>query len=148
MITVLSPNQCFVFGSNAFGVHGAGAAKTAFGNHPKYKGSVGDWAIWGTSRGYMQGQIGSSYAIQTKKHWRSKRSVSLVDIESQIIELISFALVNPTIEFLVTEFGCGKAGYTLTEMISLWKDKTVPNNIKLPQSWINGIYTETTESDV
>ncbi len=117
-IHTLEPNQIFVFGSNTQGRHGLGAAKQAMSFD----------AIYGQSKG-RQGQ---TYAIVTKdltKH--GKRTVSIDEIELQVIELIQYAQANPQLEFLVTPIGCGLAGYTAQEIKECFEGLAVPSNVVL-----------------
>lgn len=61
MITDLAPNEIFVFGSNASGQHGAGAARTALERFG---------AVWGQGSG-LQGQ---SYGIDTMSGFEKIRA--------------------------------------------------------------------------
>lgn len=117
-IRELKPNQVFVFGSNTQGRHGAGAAKQAmkFG------------AVYGQPSG-LQGQ---TYAIITKDLTSNKR-YPLEKIQIGLVEFVKFAIANPQLEFLVTELGCGLAGYSI-EIIGLLFPP-VPDNVKLPTSF-------------
>jgi len=140
-ITSLKKNQCFVFGSNGLGEHGKGAALAAFGEdyHRRLKQTrdpVGKWAVWGKSRGFMRGHEGASYAIETKADWRDRHSLSLPALEQQINELIEFAREHPKIEFLCSAFGAGLAGRSHAEMAKLWQGKAIPDNLLLPQAWV------------
>jgi hypothetical protein len=67
-IQSLKPNQIFVFGSNAEGVHGKGAALLA-----KQK--------FGAKQKQAEGLQGQSYAVITKKNWRIEKSSTLAEIE-------------------------------------------------------------------
>lgn len=122
-ITSLLPNQAFVFGSNSEGIHGGGAARIA---HQKFG------AIYGKARG-LQGQ---SYAIVTKNLKKGMRSIELSEIEKEVDELLKFATDNPHLEFLVTRFGCELAGYEEREIGEMFKGKAIPNNVLLPQSFL------------
>ena len=130
----------FVFGTNTEGRHGKGAALTAFGSgYPKRKGAIGRWAVYGQARGLMQGHEGMSYGIVTKDLSRWGRSIPLAEIEAQITELLSFASERPELEFLVTPFGTALAGYSNAEIVRLWRGKSVPSNVRLPQVWLETI---------
>lgn len=133
-IQSLQPHQVFVFGSNASGFHGAGAAGFAcrgdaqnnWRNDPWFLraletplGSperVGKWAVLGVPRGFQQGREGCSYAIETVVRPGKRRGHPLPEIEHQVIALCRFAKEHPHLEFLVTEFGTGLAGYTAAEL--------------------------------
>lgn len=120
LITELEPYQIFVFGSNQIGIHGAGAAKTArlkFG------------AIYGKAVG-IQGQ---SYAIPTKDS--DLKTLSLKSIQSYVTEFFHHALDNHNKTFLVTEIGCGLAGYKPSDIAPLFKRAEVLTNVHLPESF-------------
>jgi len=112
IITELKPNQVFVFGANAEGNHGAGAAKQAYDN---------GW----TKSGHSKGLMWQSFAINTM----SGKDV----METGLEDLAITAYKNPALEFLLTPVGTGIAGYSPQELeemlpdfpdnvIKLWKD--------------------------
>lgn len=109
----LGAEEIFVFGSNRAGLHGGGAAAMAhmfFG------------AIWGQGVG-LQGQ---SYAIPTMEGG--------VDYVGHYVdEFIAFAKEHPEYRFLVTEIGCGIAGFTPQEIAPLFRDAVSLNNVSLPR---------------
>jgi hypothetical protein len=112
-ITTLRPGEIFVFGSNASGHHGAGAAARAqrdFG------------AVWGEGHGLH----GRSYAIDTMS--------GLGVLSSEVAAFLVFAESRPELTFLVTEIGCGIAGYTPADVAPLFT--RVPLNVRLPESFI------------
>jgi hypothetical protein len=113
-ITTLKENQIFVFGSNKEGLHGAGAAKLAY---EKFG------AIWGQGQGFQ----GQSYAIDTMSGFET--------IEKEVEMFIRYArqFKNIPITFLVTEIGCGIAGYSVEEIAPLFKDCVNIENIHLPK---------------
>ncbi len=108
-IESLEPHQVFVFGSNAQGMHGAGAARLA---HERFG------AVWGQGHGLH----GSSYAIDTMS--------GLATIEREVATFLAFAREHPELEFLVTEIGCGIAGYTPEQIAPLFRG--APANVVLP----------------
>jgi hypothetical protein len=124
-IEKLEPNQIFVFGSNAKGIHGKGAALIA-------KQKFG--AIYGQASGLQ----GKSYAIITKKDWRVNKSSTLDEIKHEICHFIIFAKRNPQLEFLVTKIGTSLAGYTIEEIKNIFVEYAnkpswgIPDNIILP----------------
>lgn len=97
-ITELEPNDVVVFGSNATGFHGAGAAGLACRGTARNDwredawlttardapvGSparIGTWAVFGKARGPQRGTEGMSYAIETIQTPGKLRSTSLRDI--------------------------------------------------------------------
>jgi hypothetical protein len=121
-ITELKDNQIFVFGSNTEGIHGGGAARMAM--------------KFGAIYGEPNGPQGRSYAIVTKDLNKGMRSVPLSDIEAQIKNLLSYAARHPHLEILVTKIGCELAGFEVEEIATLFKSKTIPNNVLLPAEFI------------
>lgn len=108
-ITHLEPGEIFVFGSNAAGAHGAGAARLA---HERFG------AVWGQGHGLA----GQTYAIDTMS--------GLAEIERQVPEFLAFARDRPELTFLVTPIGCGIAGFTPAQIAPLFRD--APGNVRLP----------------
>ena len=109
----LQPNEIFVFGSNLSGHHGGGAALLA----------MNKWgAIWGQGVG-LQGQ---TYGITTMQG-------GVKTISTYVDEFIQFANKHPEMTFLVTEIGCGIAGFTPQEIAPLFAKATTTENIHLPQ---------------
>ena len=109
----LQPNEIFVFGSNLSGHHGGGAALLA----------MNKWgAIWGQGVG-LQGQ---TYGIPTMQG-------GVETIRPYVDEFIQFANKHPEMTFLVTEIGCGIAGFTPQEIAPLFAKATPTENIHLPQ---------------
>lgn len=116
-IKSLEPDEVFVFGSNLQGAHGGGAAAMAlmfFG------------AVWGQGVG-MQGQ---SYAIPTMQG-------GVETIAPFVDEFIEYAKAHPEKRFLVTEIGCGIAGFSSEEIAPLFKAAVPIENISLPQRFWN-----------
>lgn len=140
MITKLEPYQVFVFGSNASGFHGAGAAgyacrgtaQNTWREDPWFQkamdapvGSperIGKWAVYGKARGLQVGREGKSYAIETIQRAGQKRSTSLQEIARQLEFLWERAWELPSYEFLITPLGEGLAGYSKEEMAEVWKN--------------------------
>lgn len=112
-ITELQPGEIFVFGSNLEGHHGGGAALLA-------------WKKWGAIWGQGTGLQGQTYGIPTM-HGGPDRIKPYVD------EFISFARQHPELTFLVTEVGCGIAGFRPAEIAPLFRDAVDVENIHLPQ---------------
>ena len=116
-ITTLQPNEIFVFGSNLSGMHGGGAARLAY---QKFG------AIWGQGVG-LQGQ---SYGIPTMQG-------GVDTIKPYVDEFIEFAKTHPQLKFLVTEIGCGIAGFSIEEIAPLFEQAIEVENIYLPERfWI------------
>ena len=115
-ISKLAPNEIFVFGSNLEGMHGGGAALTAY----KKFG-----AVWGQGVG-LQGQ---SYAIPTMQG-------GVETIKPYVDEFIDFARKHPDLRFLVTPIGCGIAGFKPSQIAPLFKEAKNIFNIYLPKEFL------------
>lgn len=112
MITELPQNSIFVFGSNAAGNHGAGAAAVAvqrFG------------AIWGQGEG-LQGQ---SYGLPTME--------GRAAFQAAATRFIEYARSRPDLRFYLTKVGCGIAGYQEESVASMFAD--TPDNVVKPAGW-------------
>lgn len=112
-ITDLKPGEIFVFGSNLEGAHGGGAALLA-------------WRKWGAIFGQGTGLQGQTYAIPTMHGGPDA-------IKPYVDEFIDFAQTHPEMTFLVTEIGCGIAGFTPEEIAPLFQASADVPNIHLPQ---------------
>jgi hypothetical protein len=119
LITELSPNEIFCFGSNTGGRHGAGAAKTAL--------------KWGAVYGQGVGLFGQTYAIPTLNKYLEQLSLEM--IQEYVNDFILFAISRPHLNFLVTEVGCGLAGFKVSQMAPLFKEAKEVENIFLPKSF-------------
>lgn len=119
-IKLLKENEIFVFGSNYAGRHGAGAALTAYRK-------------FGAKYGQGTGLMGQSYGIATKD--RNLNVLSLDKIEIQINKFLKFANENPDKHFLVTQIGCGLAGYKPSQIAPLFFNDEIPENVSLPESF-------------
>lgn len=122
-ITSLRKNEVFVFGSNERGIHGAGAARQALN--------------WGAEFGVGFGLRGKTFAIPTKTPYFV--TLSLGKISTYIEQFANFAKENPSMKFLVTEIGCGLAGYKPKDIAPLFfKHNTHKyENIYLPERFWN-----------
>jgi len=109
-ISQLDPGEVFVFGSNAAGLHAAGAAALA---HEKFG------AVWGQGHGLH----GQSYAINSMS--------GLAVLRNEVAAFVDFAAAHPELRFLVTEIGCGIAGYTPTEVAPFFVG--AGTNVVLPE---------------
>ena len=112
-IRILQPDEIFVFGSNLTGMHGGGAARLAY---QKFG------AVWGQGVG-LQGQ---SYAIPTMQG-------GVETIQPYVDEFIGFAKQRPQLKFLVTEIGCGIAGFSPSEIAPLFEQAKEVKNIYLSE---------------
>lgn len=109
-ITRLAEHEVFVFGSNEDGAHRAGAARTA-------------WKRFGAAWGEGRGHHGQSYAIVTMS--------GLDRLAAEVAEFSAYAVTRPDLSFLVTEVGCGIAGFTPEQVAPLFRD--APLNVVLPE---------------
>ncbi len=114
-ITSLQPNEVFVFGSNSAGRHGKGAALTAYRK-------------FGARNGQGDGLMGQSYGIPTKG-WKLD-VLPLGKIWISVQRFLRFASAHPELKFLVTEIGCGLAGYSPKEIAPMFQGAT--ENVILP----------------
>lgn len=115
-ITKLEPGQVFVFGSNERGRHGKGAAKTAL--------------KWGARMGEGHGHSGWTYALPTVRVPGDPLPISKVALN--VDRFIAYAKNNPDLTFLVTEVGCGLAGFAVKEIAPLFADAAHYPNVWLP----------------
>lgn len=127
-ITKLEEGEVFVFGSNKSGIHGAGAAYIARKN-------------FGAVLGVGVGASGSSYAIPTKD--KKLKTMSIFEIDVYVEDFIFFCQLeeNKHKKFLVTEIGCGLAGFELEDIAPLFLkvvNKKI-GNIFLPKKFLEVI---------
>lgn len=112
-IESLRADEIFVFGSNRQGWHAGGAAAYArrrFG------------AIWGEGIG----RTGECYAIPTMDG-------AVEEIRPYVEEFVAYAEAHPELTFLVTEIGCGIAGYTVAQIAPLFSAALDLPNVLLPR---------------
>ena len=119
-ITELKPNEVFVYGDNEAHIHGAGAAKQAIKWGAKY---------------YKSGLQGQTLGIPTKN--KRLNVLGLGKISKHIDEFIEFTKTRPDLIFLVTEIGCGLAGYKPEQIAPLFKNAINLENVYLPKSFWN-----------
>ena len=112
-IAELDKNEIFVFGSNGQGAHFGGAAATAVRK-------------FGAKMGQAEGLQGQSYAINTMD--------SEDEMFEQINRFLTFAKNHPELKFLVTEIGCGIAGYSPEQIAPHFKNHS--GNVVLPDAFI------------
>lgn len=112
-IEEMDENEIFVFGSNTRGIHDGGASFAAL----QYFGAI---------VGQAEGIQGRSYAIPTD-------GPTLTEIEIAVTRFIAFAKAHPNLTFLVTEIGCGTAGYHPMEIAPFFVDAMRVPNIYLPK---------------
>lgn len=113
----LKPNEVFVFGSNRAGYHGKGAAKLAYDR-------------FGAQGGKGEGHYGQSYALPTKD--AHIKTLPLAQIALGVERFFDYATANPKLKFLVTEVGCGLAGYRPKDIAPMFKDAELCANVFVP----------------
>ena len=111
-IADLRENEVFVFGSNLAGMHAGGAAHLAFRKFG---------AVWGQGVGLQ----GRSYAIPTMQE-------GVETIRPHVEAFIGFAREHPQLKFLVTQIGCGIAGFSPRQIAPLFDSPRHVENIFLP----------------
>ena len=120
----LADNEIFVFGSNTQGAHGGGAARTAMS--------------WGAIYGQAFGLQGKTFAIPTVDYTKSGK-MSMETIKEYVDRFLDFAKENKDKKFLVTEIGCGIAGFKVSDIAPLFKEvlKDEYDNVYLPKSFVD-----------
>lgn len=133
-ITELQENEIFVFGSNIMGFHGKGAAKLAC-----EKFGAKNFIGWG-----LQDR---SYAIPTKDQYFQPYPVER--IKNYVDDFINFAssLEGQQYTFLVTEIGCGLAGYHPRAIGPLFQEASTLKNVYLPKRFWSYITPEKIEDE-
>jgi hypothetical protein len=108
----------FVFGSNAAGIHGAGAAKFA-------------WKSKGARYGKGYGHFGDSFAIPTKNE--DILTLPLDRIKMYVDGFIAYAIDHRKVLFQVTRIGCGLAGYRDKDIAPMFVN--APKNCYFDEAW-------------
>jgi hypothetical protein len=111
-ITELAPGEVIVVGTNAEGMHLAGAARQARDH-------------FGLRDGIGEGLCGQTYALPTMEGPEALRAA--------VRRFIDFAERHPDRVFLLTRVGCGIAGYTEDEIGPLFAG--APGNVIRPAGW-------------
>ena len=118
-IHYLNEDQIFVFGSNAQGRHGKGAALTAR-------------LIFGAIYGNPEGIQGKSFAIITKDLTKKVHpSRTTEQVISQIEKLYKYATLHPEKEFIIA-YKCGDCNlnaYSSLDMAKMFASRDIPENI-------------------
>jgi hypothetical protein len=117
-IKELKKGEIFVFGSNESGRHGKGAAKTAM--------------KWGAVYGQAYGLQGRTFGIPTVDASISTK-LKIERVKYYVDKFYDFAKNHKELKFLVTEIGCGLAGFTAEEIAPLFKDCAKLENVYLPR---------------
>lgn len=82
-----------------------------------------------------EGLQGNTYALPTMDKYINKLPVP--KIAEYVNNLLETVKQNPEKHFLITEIGCGLAGYKHIDIAPLFKDFLELPNISLPQKFID-----------
>jgi hypothetical protein len=148
-IKELAANEVFVFGTNADGFHGAGAAGWAmFGRFDNCwremgldkmpPGTKGFYAVKGRYLGMMDGTKGLGYGIQTVTRPGAQKSVSPQWIQEQIETLYDIAESHKEFKFMIAGGALHKTGfngYSGHEIRTLYWSQSPPDNVYFPDLW-------------
>lgn len=105
-ISKLKQNEVFVFGSNKAGNHVGGAARVAVEK-------------FGAIMGHGEGLQGQSYAIPTLDEQMDK--VSTEELTRSVRRFADYTRYNTDKVFYVTKIGCGIAGFSVEEIVEVFK---------------------------
>jgi len=133
-ITELEDNEVFLFGANQDARHGAGAAKHALKFGAKYG---------------VNGYCGNTYGlITTNLNEPQRPSIPMSLLQDEVDKFIQFAKDNTHLTFLVTEVGCGLAGFSIQQVAPLFKpvilDKV--SNVRLPKRFVRHLIVNCIEA--
>ena len=69
-------------------------------------------------------------------------------LEDEVNKFIQFAKDNPHLTFLVTEVGCGLAGFTVEQVAPLFKPILVDkvSNVRLPKKFVRELIVSSIEA--
>ena len=132
-ITQLEDDEVFLFGANLEAKHGLGAAKQALKFGAKYG---------------VNGYCGSTYGlITTDLNVPHRPSIPMSLLQDEVDKFIAFAKDNTHLTFLVTEVGCGLAGFTVEEVAPLFKPVLLNSitNIRLPKRFVRQLIVSSIE---
>lgn len=108
----------FCFGSNEAGIHGAGAARTAYQQH-------------GARYGKSYGHYGQSFAIPTKDEYIE--TLPLERIKQYVEGFKAYAVGHRKVTFRMTRIGCGLAGFKDSQIAPLFIGS--PLNVQFDETW-------------
>jgi hypothetical protein len=134
-IVELEDNEVFVYGANTEFRSGAGAAKQAL--------------KFGAVYGLVEAYKGQTYGlITTDLNVPQRPSIPLSLLQDEVYKFISFAKDNTHLTFLVTEVGCGLAGFKVEEVAPLFKVVLLNsiNNVRLPKKFVRHLIVSNIES--
>ena len=119
-ISELKQNEVFVFGSNKAGNHVGGAARVAVEK-------------FGAIMGHGEGLQGQSYAIPTLDEQMDK--VSTEELTRSVRRFADYTRYNTDKVFYVTKIGCGIGGFSVEEIVEVFKSVSFDDNVVLPQEF-------------
>jgi hypothetical protein len=119
-IPKLKQNEVFVFGSNKAGNHVGGAARVAVEK-------------FGAIMGHGEGLQGQSYAIPTLDEQMDK--VSAEELTRSVRRFADYTRYNTDKVFYATKIGCGIAGFSVEEIVEVFKSVSFGDNVVLPQEF-------------
>ncbi|MDC6350714.1 hypothetical protein PP178_04055 [Zeaxanthinibacter sp. PT1] len=123
VITKMDRDEIFVFGSNLDGNHAGGAAAYA-ARH------------FGAEQGIDYGFTGDCYAIPTVGQNFSEMSLSEIEeYVDMFFEDASHFTGSTGFKFLVTQIGCGIAGFTPEQIAPMFKKAIKMKNVHLPREF-------------
>ena len=116
------PTPVFVFGSNEKGIHGGGAARVAREKH----GAV-------LHQGF--GPQGNSFGIPTCSlpTGEPNHEISIAKVKAYVFMFLTYAAMNPDVNFQVTQVGCGLAGWTKEQIAPMFMN--APDNCSFDTDW-------------
>lgn len=127
----------YTFGSNLAGRHGAGSALFARN-------------CYGAVYGVGEGLTGRSYALPTKD--AQLKSLSIEQIGERVDRFFQFAKAHKEMQFMLSNFGTGLAGFDADSMLALVSRPDKPSNVHLSGLWrqmidreVNHVYVGSTE---
>lgn len=121
-LRTLPPGHVFTFGSNLRGAHGKGAAQVAA-------------LQFGAQYGVGEGLTGRAYALPTKD--QRIQTLPLAAIAGHVGRFLRFAATRPDLRFVVTEVGCGLAGYAPEDIAPMFA--AAGPNVLLPRAFIDAL---------
>jgi hypothetical protein len=134
-ITELKDNEVFVYGANTEFRHGAGAAKHAL--------------KFGAVYGLVEAYKGQTYGlITTDLNEPQRPSIPMSLLQDEVDKFIQFAKNNTHLTFLVTEVGCGLAGFTVEQVAPLFKPVLLDkiSNVRLPKKFVRELIVSSIEA--
>ena len=133
-ITQLADDEVFLYGANTEFRHGAGAAKQAL--------------KFGAVYGLVEAYKGQTYGlITTDLSVLQRPSIPMSLLQHEVDKFIQFAKDNTHLTFLVTEVGCGLAGFTVEEVAPLFKPVLLNSisNVRLPKRFVRHLIVSSIE---